>query len=177
MDFLIEFIGELFIELWGSCAEKMWDPSRSRAKRIIFFLLCYIPLAALLSLFGVLAYERTDIFRIAVAYAFFALAIFLFVFLGRRAWLGREPKAPKAVEKAEERVDNFFIAYKNTLKDRNAPLKTRIALFSLMFAPLFALAIFLIAAVEELAWFGWFGLAVFAVCALIWAKRIFGKKK
>ena len=177
MDFLIEFVGELFIELWGLCAEKMWDPSRSRAKRIIFFLLCYIPLAALLSLFGVLAYERTNIFRIAVAYAFFALAIFFIVAVEELFWLGREPKAPKAVEKAEERVDNFFIAYKNTLKDRNAPLKTRIALFSLMFAPLFALAIFFIVAVEELFWLGCIGLVAFTVCALIWAERIFGKKK
>lgn len=177
MDFLIEFVGELVIELWGLCAEKMWDPSRSRTKRIIFFLLFYIPLAALLSLFGVLAYERTNILRIVLAYAFFALALFLFVFLGKRAWLGRVPKQPKAVEKAEESVGNFFTAYKNTLKDRNAPLKTRIALFSLIFAPLFVLAIFFIVAVEELFWLGCIWLVAFTVCALIWAERIFGKKK
>ncbi|MBQ8861799.1 MAG: hypothetical protein IJ021_03545 [Clostridia bacterium] len=177
MDILIEFIGELVINLWGLCAEKMWDPSRSRTKRIIFFILFYIPLAVLLSLFGVLAYERTNILRIVLAYAFFALALFLFFFLGRRAWLGRDFKVPKAVEKAEENVGNFFTAYRNTLGDRNAPLKTRILLFSLMFAPLFALAIFLIVAVEELLWLGCIGLVVFTVCTLIWAKRIFGKKK
>ena len=104
-------------------------------------------------------------------------SVFLFFFLGRRAWLGRDFKVPKAVEKAEENVGNFFTAYRNTLGDRNAPLKTRILLFSLMFAPLFALAIFLIVAVEELLWLGCIGLVVFTVCTLIWAKRIFGKKK
>jgi hypothetical protein len=176
MDVLMEFIFELVIELWCVCAEKMWDPSRPRVKRIFFFLLFYTPFAALLILFGVLAYERTNILRIVIAYAFFALALFLFFFLGKKAWLGREFKAPKAVEKAEESVENFFVGYKNTLMDKKAPLKTRIVLFVIPFVLLFSLALFLIISVPETAWFGWAVMIVFLVCALIWAKRIFGKK-
>jgi hypothetical protein len=176
MDFLVELIGNFAIEVWSLCAEKMFDPDKPRAKRMLFFLLCCLPVSAVLVLFGVMIYEQTDIFRMIIACAFYALAAFLFFFLGKKAWLGREFKAPKAVEKAEESVENFFVGYKNTLMDKKAPLKTRIVLFVIPFVLLFSLALFLIISVPETAWFGWAVMIVFLVCALIWAKRIFGKK-
>lgn len=177
MDFLGEFIGELLSELWGNLAEKMFNPAYSRRKRVFCFLLFYVPLAALIILFGALIYERTDIICIVISYALYALAAFLFFFLGRKAWLGRAPKEPKVIGKMGDGIENFSKSYKNTLMDKKAPLKTRIVLFSLIFAPFYALAIFIIVAVEEMFWFGCLGLAAFIVCTLIWAKRIFGKKK
>ncbi|MBQ9746191.1 MAG: hypothetical protein IJW21_05160 [Clostridia bacterium] len=177
MDFLVELIGDFAIEIWGMCAGKMFDPDKPRAKRMLFFLLCCLPVSALLILFGALIYERTDIICIVISYALYALAAFLFLWFGKMAWLGKTPKEPKVIAKMGDGMENFFVGYKNTVNDKSAPLKTRIVLFALPFVLLFSLAIFLIITVPETAWFGWAGMAVFLVCALICAKRIFGNKK
>ena len=173
MDFLGEFIGELLGELWGNLAEKMFNPAYSRRKRVFCFLLFYLPLAALIILFGALIYERTDIICIVISYALYALAAFLFFFLGRKAWLGRAPKKPKAIGGLSKGIEG----YKNTVNDKNMPLGIRIALFALPYLLMLVGAALLMVIFPDLSSLGIVVIGVCFVSAIVLGTLIFGKKK
>ena len=171
-----EFFGELIAELLGFFAGKMFD-AESRTKRVLFFLLFYIPIAAVLVLLGVLVYNRTDIVCIVISYLLYTLAAFLFVFLGKNVWLGKTPKEPKVIGKIGDSIEKFCKGYMNTLKDKNAPIKLRVSLFLLLILPLYILDIILMIMLPEMLFFFLIAVIVETVCVYILAKRIFGRKK
>lgn len=176
MEWIGEFFGELIVRLLGFFAGKMFD-EKSRTKRVIFFLIFYAPIAAVLVLLGVLVYNRTDIVCIVISYLLYALAAFFFVFLGSNVWIGKTPKEPAVIGKMGDRIEKFYKGYINILKDKNSPIKLRVSLFVLITLPLYILAIVLMIMLPELLFCILILVIVETVCVCILAKRIFGRKK
>jgi hypothetical protein len=176
MEGIFEAIFNLLIEFWASLLEKIWDPTRSRGKRVLSFLLFYLPVAAVLVIFGSLAYDRTDIVCIIISYALYALAAFLFFWLGKKAWFGKAPKEPKAIEKMGNGIEKFINGYKNTMDDKSAPIKTKILLLSFPLVPMIALLVILTLLLPEATPVFLVGFGIYLVCYVILAIKIFRKK-
>jgi hypothetical protein len=176
MEVIFEVIFEVMAELWASLLEKIWDPARSRARRIFAFLLFYLPVAAILVFFGYAIYDRTDIVLILISYAFYALAVLLFCWLGKKAWFGKAPKEPKAMEKMGNGIEKFIKAYKNTINDKSVPTGKRILFFALPHVPMMVLIAVMAVLLPDVASFFGCGFGIYCVCLIILAGRLFRKK-
>ena len=119
---------------WMGLVDKMLNPKYSRKKRILFFLIFYIPLAGVLIFFASLGFSRIGPL---FSFLLYALALFLLIVLGAKVWLGSKAKETEAFEKVRGKLVYFTVRYKNRMLNAKNPLGTRILLFVLMILPFY----------------------------------------
>ena len=122
--------------IWIGFGDKMLNPKNSRPKRVLFFFLFYIPLAAALIWGATAAYSRIGLLFSALLCI---VAVFLLFFLWFRAWFGSKENEKAAFTKLFWRIIRFWTKYKNRLMNRkNKPL-ARIFFFVLLFLPFYVI--------------------------------------
>lgn len=130
-----EIIGLLAL-VWIGFADKMLNPRTPRPKRVLFFLLFYIPLAAALIWGASVAYERIGWFFSCILCA---VMLFLLFFLGEKTWFASREKERIAFEKMRMRTMRFWVKYKNRLFNKKNKLPVRIFFFVLMLLPFYVI--------------------------------------
>ena len=168
-----EIIGLLAL-VWIGFADKMLNPRNSRPKRVVFFLLFYIPLAAVLIWGASAAYDRIGWLFSCLLYIAVA---FLMFFLGEKTWFASREKERLAFEKMRMRTMRFWVKYKNLLMNRKYKLPARIFFFVLMFLPFYAVPLLMRLLFANMAAILTVYLFVTAFLTLAAAVLVFGGKK
>ena len=143
MDYLI---GELIVELFFGFFDKMSNRKYPRWERLIYFLIFYASLFVPLILLGVVIYDETNAKYVTSADILFALSAFFFFFCGRQAWYGKKTPPSKKGKNAEERP----FSLKSAMLDKRIPLKRKILIFLLAFAPFYAIPILIAIFFQEM---------------------------
>jgi hypothetical protein len=131
-----ELIGFVAL-IWIGFADRMLNPKNPRPKRMIFFLLFYIPLAAVLTWAAYSAYTVKGWW--IFSFALYAIAAFLLPFLFEKAWFASRDKERAAFRKTRMRIIRFWIRYKNRMMNKKNKLILRIVLFVLLFLPFYVI--------------------------------------
>jgi len=170
----MEEIIALLALVWIGFADKMLNPRNSRPKRVLFFFLFYIPLAAVLIWAASAAYGRIGWLFSCLLYV---LVAFLLFFLGEKAWFASREKERVAFEKVRMRAMRFWVKYKNRLLDKNNKLHIRIFFFVLMFLPFYVIPVAMRLLMSNMAMIVSMYMIVAAFLMLVAAIIVFGGKK
>jgi hypothetical protein len=121
---------------WIGFADNMLNPKNSRPKRVFFFFLFYIPIAAVLIWAAYATYSRIGVLFSLLLYA---LMVFLLFFLGEKAWFASRAKEKAAFEKMRIHGMILWVKYKNRLMSRKNKLYVRIFFFIILFLPFYVI--------------------------------------
>lgn len=132
----MEQIIAFLVFIWIGFGDRMLNPKNSRPKRILFFFLFYMPLAAVLIWAGSAAYSIMGWIFSCVLYT---LAVLLLPFLCGKAWFASREKEKAAYQKMRMRIFYFWVKYKNRMMNKKNTLTARIILFVLLFMPFYAI--------------------------------------
>ena len=128
-----EIIG-IIAFIWLGFGDRMLNSKNSRIKRIIFFLLFYVPLAAVLVWAASAAYSRIGFL---FSFLLYVLMIFLLFFLGLRAWYGTKEREKEAFRKMYQRTMHFWVRYRSRLMNDRTKIASKIFFFVLLFLPFY----------------------------------------
>jgi hypothetical protein len=144
----MEQIIAVLIFIWISFGDKMLNPKNSRAKRMLFFFLFYIPLAGFLTWAGYVSYNVMGAF---FSVAMYAIAAFLLPFLFEKAWFASRDKEKAAFRKMRMSTMYFWVKCKNRLMNgKKYNITRRILFFILMFLPFYAVPILIMLTVRSM---------------------------